>query len=135
MKRYSLRDWIFEPIIEAEMVPILSEFLDWERDNAIFRYALTHSLLISGCVTIQTVTIDEKTALEMQIMGDREVWDDKAALEQSKRDVEAVIDPGFSDLLNTPGRLSGFFAMSGLMSSTVIVRRSVRPNLTSRLCN
>ena len=35
MKRYSLRDWIFEPIIEAEMVPILSEFLDWERDNAL----------------------------------------------------------------------------------------------------
>ena len=55
---------------------------------------------MSGCVTIQTVTIDEKTALEMQIMGDREVWDDKAALEMSKRDVEAVIDPGFSDLLN-----------------------------------
>ena len=61
---------------------------------------LTYSLLMSGCVTIQTVTIDEKTALEMQIMGDREVWDDKAALEMSKRDVEAVIDPDFSDLLN-----------------------------------
>ena len=59
-------------------------------------------------------------------MGDREVWDDKAALEMSKRDVEAVIDPGFS-IFSMPGRLSGFFAMSGLMSSTVIVRRSVRP--------
>ena len=35
MKRYSLRDWIFEPIIEAEMVPILGEFLDWERENAL----------------------------------------------------------------------------------------------------
>ena len=61
---------------------------------------VAYGLLLSGCVTIQTVTIDEKTALEMQIMGDREVWDDKAALEMSKRDVEAVIDPGFSDLLN-----------------------------------
>ena len=57
-------------------------------------------VLVVGCVTIQTVTIDEKTALEMQIMGDREVWDDKAALEMTKRDVEAVIDPKFADLLN-----------------------------------
>ena len=28
----------FEPIIEAEMVPILSEFLDWERDNEFLGY-------------------------------------------------------------------------------------------------
>ena len=30
MKRYSLRDWLFEPIIEAQMAPILADFLGWE---------------------------------------------------------------------------------------------------------
>lgn len=35
MKRYSLRDWIFEPIIEAQMVPILSELLDWETRDVL----------------------------------------------------------------------------------------------------
>lgn len=60
--------------------------------------ALTWSL--SGCVTIQTVTIDEKTALERQLIGEREVWNDKAALEMSKRDAEEIIAPGFAKLLD-----------------------------------
>ena len=61
---------------------------------------LMGAFLLTGCVTIKTVTIDEKTALEMQLMGDREVWDDQAALEMTKRDVETVIEPNFSELLN-----------------------------------
>jgi len=35
MKRYSLRDWVFEPIIEAQMVPILSDFLGWEARDVL----------------------------------------------------------------------------------------------------
>lgn len=58
------------------------------------------TLLLGGCVTIQTVTIDEKTALELQLMGEREVWDDQAALEMSKRDTEQVVAPEFHTLLN-----------------------------------
>jgi len=58
------------------------------------------TLLLGGCVTIQTVTIDEKTALELQLMGEREVWDDKAALEMSKRDSEQIVAPEFHKLLN-----------------------------------
>ena len=58
------------------------------------------ALLLGGCVTIQTVTIDEKTALELQLMGEREVWDDQAALEMSKRDTEQVVAPEFHTLLN-----------------------------------
>ena len=58
------------------------------------------TLFLGGCVTIQTVTIDEKTALELQLMGEREVWDDQAALEMSKRDVEEVVAPKFHTILN-----------------------------------
>lgn len=57
-------------------------------------------LCLGGCVTIQTVTIDEKTALELQLIGEREVWDDQAALEMSKRDTEQVIAPEFHKVLN-----------------------------------
>ena len=35
MKRYSLRDWVFEPIIEAQMVPILADFLGWEARDVL----------------------------------------------------------------------------------------------------
>jgi hypothetical protein len=62
--------------------------------------SLLMTLCLGGCVTIQTVTIDEKTALELQLIGEREVWDDQAALEMSKRDTEQVIAPGFSKLLD-----------------------------------
>ena len=34
MKRYSLRDWIFEPIIEKQMVPVLRDVLSWESKHA-----------------------------------------------------------------------------------------------------
>ena len=34
MKRYSLRDWILTDY-RSEMVPILGELLDWERENAL----------------------------------------------------------------------------------------------------
>lgn len=56
--------------------------------------------LMSGCVTIQTVTVDEKTALELQLMGEREVWDETSALEMTKRDVEDTVNPQFSSLLD-----------------------------------
>ena len=61
---------------------------------------LAGALCLGGCVTIQTVTIDEKTALELQLIGEREVWDDQAALEMSKRDTEQVVAPEFSKLLD-----------------------------------
>ena len=35
MKRYSLRDWVFEPIIEAQMVPILRDLLGWETRDVL----------------------------------------------------------------------------------------------------
>ena len=56
--------------------------------------------LLTGCVTIQTVTVDEKTALELQLMGEREVWDETSALKMTKRDVEDTVNPQFSSLLD-----------------------------------